>query len=409
MNISKIKVINTEFTLFLVTRILVTAGIKMTPVLLGWYLYELTGSKLSLGVLGLSEVVPAILFALPAGVKVDSSDKRKLILICLTVYLSIMVVFGWLTSDYSKEVFSAKHIEYLIYFLVVITGWARAYYSPANAAIIAQLVKAEELVKAATTNSMSWLIAAVAGPLIGGGIIAIFSVSAAFVFVAILIGIAMIVLSFISPKEITYNRGDTKTWESVKEGLDFVFNHKPLLGAMGLDMFAVLFGGAVAMLPVFAKDILQVGPQGFGILMAATYLGNFLAIFYLTRRPLVARQGHYLIISVAGFGVCILVFALSQNFILSFIALLVSGLFDGVSVIVRGTIFQLFVPNQMRGRVSSVNSIFINSSNELGQFESGLAASVLGTVPSVIFGGLMTIIIAAYANFKVPALKKLKY
>jgi len=171
----------------------------------------------------------------------------------------------------------------------------------------------------------------------------------------------------------------------------------------------VLFGGAVAMLPVFAKDILQVGPQGFGILMAATYLGNFLAIFYLTRRPLVERQGHYLIISVAGFGVCILIFALSQSFILSFIALLVSGLFDGVSVIVRSTIFQLFVPNHMRGRVSSVNSIFINSSNELGQFESGVAASILGTVPSVVFGGLMTIIIATYANFKVPALKKLKY
>jgi len=409
MDISKLRIINNEFTLFLATRILVTAGIRMTPVLLGWYLYELTGSKLSLGVLGLSEVVPAILFALPAGVKVDSSDKRKLILICLSSYLSIMVVFSWLTSSYSKEVISAKHIEYLIYFLVVLTGWARAYYSPANSAIIAQLVKAEELVKAATTNSMSWLIAAVAGPLIAGGIIAIFNVSAAFIIVALLICIAMIVFSFITPKEITYNRGNTKTWESVKEGLDFVFNHKPLLGAMGLDMFAVLFGGAVAMLPVFAKDILQVGPQGFGILMAATYLGNFLAIFYLTRRPLVERQGHYLIISVAGFGVCILIFALSQSFILSFIALLVSGLFDGVSVIVRSTIFQLFVPNHMRGRVSSVNSIFINSSNELGQFESGVAASILGTVPSVVFGGLMTIIIATYANFKVPALKKLKY
>lgn len=409
MNISKLKVINTEFTLFLATRILVTAGIKMTPVLLGWYLYELTGSKLSLGVLGLSEVVPAILFALPAGVKVDSSDKRKLILTCLSVYLGIMILFSWLTSNYSKEVFTAKNIEYLIYLLVVLTGWARAYYSPANSAIIAQLVKPEELVKAATTNSMSWLIAAVAGPLIAGGIIAVFNVSAAFIFVASLISIAMVVFSLIKPKEITYNRGDTKTWESVKEGLDFVFNHKPLLGAMGLDMFAVLFGGAVAMLPVFAKDILQVGPQGFGILMAATYLGNFLAIFYLTRRPLVDRQGHYLIISVAGFGVCILVFALSQSFILSFIALLVSGLFDGVSVIVRGTIFQLFVPNHMRGRVSSVNSIFINSSNELGQFESGVAASILGTVPSVVFGGLMTIIIATYANFKVPALKKLKY
>lgn len=409
MNISKLKVINTEFTLFLVTRILVTAGIKMTPVLLGWYLYELTGSKLSLGVLGLSEVVPAILFALPAGVKVDTSDKRKLILTCLSVYLGIMVIFSWLTSSYSKEVFSSKNIEYLIYLLVVLTGWARAYYSPANSAIIAQLVKAEELVKAATTNSMSWLIAAVAGPLIAGGIIAIFDVSAAFIFVASLIAVAMFIFSFVTPKEITYNRGDTKTWESVKEGLDFVFNHKPLLGAMGLDMFAVLFGGAVAMLPVFAKDILHVGPQGFGILMAATYLGNFLAIFYLTRRPLVDRQGHYLIISVAGFGVCILIFALSQSFVLSFIALLVSGLFDGVSVIVRGTIFQLFVPNQMRGRVSSVNSIFINSSNELGQFESGVAASVFGTVPSVVFGGLMTILIAAYANFRVPALKKLKY
>lgn len=409
MDISKLKVINTEFTLFLVTRILVTAGIKMTPVLLGWYLYELTGSKLSLGVLGLSEVVPAILFALPAGVKVDTSDKRKLILTCLSVYLGIMIIFSWLTSSYSKEVFSSKNIEYLIYLLVVLTGWARAYYSPANSAIIAQLVKAEELVKAATTNSMSWLIAAVAGPLIAGGIIAIFDVSAAFIFVASLIAVAMVIFSFVTPKEITYNRGDTKTWESVKEGLDFVFNHKPLLGAMGLDMFAVLFGGAVAMLPVFAKDILHVGPQGFGILMAATYLGNFLAIFYLTRRPLVDRQGHYLIISVAGFGVCILIFALSQSFILSFIALLVSGLFDGVSVIVRGTIFQLFVPNQMRGRVSSVNSIFINSSNELGQFESGVAASVFGTVPSVVFGGLMTILIATYANFKVPALKKLKY
>ncbi len=409
MNISKLKVINTEFTLFLVTRILVTAGIKMTPVLLGWYLYELTGSKLSLGVLGLSEVVPAILFALPAGVKVDTSDKRKLILTCLSVYLGIMIIFSWLTSSYSKEVFSSKNIEYLIYLLVVLTGWARAYYSPANSAIIAQLVKAEELVKAATTNSMSWLIAAVAGPLIAGGIIAIFDVSAAFIFVASLIAVAMFIFSFVTPKEITYNRGDTKTWESVKEGLDFVFNHKPLLGAMGLDMFAVLFGGAVAMLPVFAKDILHVGPQGFGVLMAATYLGNFLAIFYLTRRPLVDRQGHYLIISVAGFGVCILIFALSQSFVLSFMALLVSGLFDGVSVIVRGTIFQLFVPNQMRGRVSSVNSIFINSSNELGQFESGVAASVFGTVPSVVFGGLMTILIATYANFKVPALKKLKY
>ena len=174
-------------------------------------------------------------------------------------------------------------------------------------------------------------------------------------------------------------------------------------------MFAVLFGGAVALLPVFAKDILNTGPEGLGWLMAATYLGNFVAIFWLTQRPLKNKQGRTLLYTVAGFGACILIFAISKNFWLSFAALFISGLFDGVSVIIRGTIVQLFVPDEMRGRVSAVNSIFVNSSNELGQFESGVAASVMGTVPSVIFGGCMTLLVTIVTWFKAPKLRKFEY
>ncbi|MBC7884836.1 MAG: MFS transporter [Saprospiraceae bacterium] len=405
----RLLIINKEFTWFLLSRVLMTCGIKMTPVLLGWHLYELTGSKLSLGILGLSEVVPAIIFALPAGVSVDTSDKRKLIIRCLIGYVIVMVVFGWITSDAATLLLGVPIIEYSIYGLVAITGYIRAFYSPANSAIIAQIVHTDHLVKAATTNSMSWLAAAISGPLIAGLLIGLLNVSAAFYIVIVLITASIVVFSLISSKEITYIKGKIKTWESVKEGLNFVYQQKALLGAMGLDMFAVLFGGAIALLPVFAKDVLFVGPQGFGILMSATYLGNFVALLYFARWPLQHKQGYKLLVSVACFGICIIVFALSRSFVLSFLALMVSGLFDGVSMIVRGTIFQLFVPDSMRGRVSSVNSIFINSSNELGQFESGVAASLMGTVPSVVFGGTMTLLISAIAYFKVPALKKLEY
>jgi MFS family permease len=212
----------------------------------------------------------------------------------------------------------------------------------------------------------------------------------------------------IAPKPISW-QGGSRTWEGVLEGVRFVWRQKALFGAMSLDMFAVLFGGAVALLPAFANDILHVGPQGLGWLVAATYLGNFLAIAWLTRYPLQKKQGKKLLLAVGGFGLCILVFALSTNFWLSFFALLVSGLFDGVSVIIRGTVVQLFVPDDMRGRVSAVNSMFINSSNELGQFESGVAAAGMGLVPSVIFGGCMTLLITAVTWFKAPTLRKFEY
>ena len=219
------------------------------------------------------------------------------------------------------------------------------------------------------------------------------------------------IISINKTKTVSWQPGKTTTWEGVKEGLKFVFhkNQRALLSAISLDMFAVLFGGAVGILPVFAVDILQIGPEKLGWLYAATYLGNFIAIALLISRPLKNKQGKTLLYTVAGFGICILIFAISKNFWLSFAALFISGLFDGVSVIIRGTIVQLFVPDEMRGRVSSVNSIFVNSSNELGQFESGVAASVMGTVPSVIFGGCMTLLVTIVTWIKAPTLRKFEY
>lgn len=401
-------IINKEFTWFIAARVLFIAGLRMTPVLLGWRLYQITGSKLALGVLGLSEVIPAILLALPAGVKVDKGNKHRMISICIFLYFLIMTSLLVVTSHWMQENYSRAVIEWSIYLLVAGTGAVRAFTGAAFNAFLAQLVPAGSLVKAVSINSMVWLIAAVTGPAIAGVLMGYTNITVAFIPVCVLVGIAFFLFQKIRSKPVSW-QGNSKTWDGVKEGLRFVFRQKALMGAMSLDMFAVLFGGAVALLPAFANDILHVGPQGLGWLVAATYLGNFLAIAWLTSHPLKGRQGKTLLYVVAGFGLCILVFAVSKNFWLSFVALFASGLFDGVSVIIRGTVVQLFVPDEMRGRVSSVNSIFINSSNELGQFESGVAATAMGTVPSVIFGGCMTLLVVIITWFKAPGLRKFEY
>jgi MFS family permease len=402
-------VINTEFTWHILARILFIGGLRMTPVLLGWRLYEITGSKLALGLLGLSEVISAIGFALPAGVKVDKSDKHKLLSISMATYFFLMLGLLLVTSRWMQQTTSVKAVEWSIYGLVFCSGIVRAYSGPAFNSFLPQLIPAESLVKAISVNSMVWLIAAVAGPAMAGLLIGYTNITIAFSIVCALIGTSFFLFQNIKPKPVSWQPGNSKTWDGVKEGLRFVIHQKALLGAMSLDMFAVLFGGATALLPAFATDILHVGPLGLGWLVAATYLGNFAAIAWLTSRPLKKKQGTTLLYVVAGFGLCILIFALSKNYWLSFAALFASGLFDGVSVIIRGTIVQLFVPDNMRGRVSSVNSIFINSSNELGQFESGVAATLLGTAPSVIFGGCMTLLVVIITWIKAPGLRKFEY
>jgi len=272
-------------------------------------------------------------------------------------------------------------------------------------------VPQESLVRAVSINSMTWLIAAVTGPALAGLLLGYTNITVAFIIACSAIFISLLLFQLIKAKPVSWQSGKTTTWEGVKEGLGFVLHDKQraLLSAISLDMFAVLFGGAVGILPVFAVDILQIGPEKLGWLYAATYLGNFIAIALLISNPLKNKQGKTLLYMVAGFGICILIFAISKNFWLSFAALFISGLFDGVSVIIRGTIVQLFVPDEMRGRVSSVNSIFVNSSNELGQFESGVTASVMGTVPSVIFGGCMTLLVTIVTWIKAPTLRKFEY
>lgn len=402
-------IINKEFTWFIVARILFIAGLRMTPVLLGWRLYQITGSLLSLGILGLAEVIPAISLALPAGVKVDKSNKHRLLSICIILYFFLMLGLLFVTSHWVEENYSKELISWGIYGFVFGTGVVRAYSGPAFNSFLIQLIPSDTIVKAVSINSMVWLIAAVAGPAVAGLLIGITNITIAFSIVCFLILVAFFLFQKIKSKPISWKPGTHKTWDAVKEGLRFVFHQKALFGAISLDMFAVLFGGATALLPAFAKDILHVGPQGLGWLVAATYLGNFVAIAWLTTFPLKRKQGKILLYIVAGFGICILIFAVSKNFWLSFAALFVSGLFDGVSVIIRGTVVQLFVPDEMRGRVSSVNSMFINSSNELGQFESGATASFMGTVPSVIFGGCMTLIVVIVTWFKAPTLRKFEY
>ena len=403
-------IINVEFTWFAIARFLFIAGLRMSPVLLGWKLYEVTGSKLSIGILGLSEVIPAVLLALPAGVKVDRSNKQRLISICMALYFLLMIGLLIVTSQWFTSS-SKQSIQWLIYGLVFCTGVIRAYSSPAINAFLAQLVPQESLVRAISINSMTWLIAAVAGPALAGLLLGYANITVAFIISCSAIFIALLIFQLIKAKPVSWQPGKTTTWEGVKEGLNFVLHKKQraLLSAISLDMFAVLFGGAVGILPVFAVDILQIGPEKLGWLYAATYLGNFIAIALLISNPLKNKQGKTLLYTVAGFGVCILIFAISKNFWLSFAALFISGLFDGVSVIIRGTIVQLFVPDEMRGRVSSVNSIFVNSSNELGQFESGVAASVMGTVPSVVFGGCMTLLVTIVTWIKAPTLRKFEY
>ena len=224
-----------------------------------------------------------------------------------------------------------------------------------------------------------------------------------------LLVISFFVLMQLKPKPVVQKMGEGRTWESVQQGLRFVYKTKELLGAFSLDMFAVLFGGAVAMVPVYARDILKIGAIGFGWLNAASDIGSIIMVILLTISPIRKNQGKKLFFAVAGFGACIVLFGLSQWFLLSFFALMTAGMLDGVSVVVRGTVMQLKTPDHLRGRVGSVSSMFVNSSNELGQFESGVAARLMGVVPSVVFGGCMTIAVVIITWIKSPSLRKFEY
>ncbi|MEX0636121.1 MAG: MFS transporter [Ferruginibacter sp.] len=397
-----------EFQYFIAGRFIFIMGLRMTGTVIGWWMYILTESPLALGLVGLSEVIPALSLALYAGHHIDKSEKRKLLLTCVVLYIVCISVLVFLSSNFTFQHLNKWTIATCICGVIAGTGAIRAFSGPTFSSMIAQIVPEQLLPTAASISSATWLTGSIAGHAVGGILIGYLGIHYTFIIILSFVVTGFFLLRNLSIKPIL-NKAASKTWQSVKEGIDYVFKTKELLGAMTLDLFAILFGGAVALVPIFAKDILKVGPEGFGWLNAAADIGAIIMVTMLTIYPLKRKQGKILFFVVGGFGACIILFAVSKLYWLSFFALMLSGCLDGISVIIRGTILQLKTPPALRGRVMSVSSMFINSSNELGQFESGVAAKLMGTVPSVIFGGCMTIAVTVFTWFKAPSLRKMEY
>lgn len=398
-----------EYRNLLLGRFAFTMGLRMMSTVIGWWIYLLTNDPFAIGLVGLSEVIPALSLALYAGHVIDQSEKRKLLLRGIALYFIATITLVFVSTNYTSQHLSNHWIAVCIYSVIFCTGIFRAFTGPVYSSMIAYIVPRHDLQNATTWSQGTYLSASVTGHATGGFLIAIVGITGTLATISCLMLIALYFLFRLKPKAASIIKGVVGTWESVKEGLRFVYKTKELLGALSLDLFAVLFGGAVALIPIYARDILKVGSEGFGILNGASDLGSILIVIILTLFPPKKNQGKILLFAVAGFGICIIVFGFSKIFFLSFVALMISGMLDGISVVIRGTITQLKTPDHMRGRVMSVNSMFINSSNELGQFESGVAAKLMGTVPSVIFGGSMTLLIVIFTWFKAPTLRKMEY
>lgn len=396
-----------NFRLFMGYRFFMTAATLMQAVIVGWQLYDITRNPFSLGMIGLTEVIPQVSIALFAGHFVDIWDRKKIIF--RTSFLLLLGSVILLGSSINSEATRFLVGTAPIFTTIFLVGLVRGILMPAHTALLGQLVPRELLAGAATWGSTVWQVAAVTGPALGGLMYGFFGIVPAYLLVFTFFLTCVILMFFIkSPGKVVHaEESDDRIFVRIGEGIRYVFKNQVILGAFSLDMFAVLFGGAVAMLPVFASDILKVGPEGLGILRACPAIGAILMSVVLTFYPPVKNSGKQMLFSVAGFGVCMIVFALSRNFYLSAACLLLSGSFDFVSVVVRSSILQLYTSNEMKGRVSSVNSIFVGSSNELGAFESGAAASLMGLVPSVIFGGVMTLIVVGVAVGKAPKLRRL--
>lgn len=398
-----------EYKYLMIGRFLFITGLRMMGTLVGWWIYELTNDPLAIGLVGLSEVIPAVSLALYAGHVIDLSEKRAMILRGVVLYFTCVLVLLLLSAQFTSSWLNNPQIAWCVYGVIFCTGIIRAFTGPVFGVLVASIAPKEILANATTWSQGVWLSASVTGHAAGGMLIALLGISGTLVVIASLIAVAFFAMMQLLPKPALNEPGEKKTWESVKEGISFVVKTKEILGALSLDLFAVLFGGAVAMIPVYARDILKVGATGFGWLNAATDIGAIMSVVLLMAFPMRRKQGTKLFFAVAGFGTCIIIFGLSQLFWLSFAALMLGGMLDGISVVVRGTILQLKTPSHMRGRVLSVNSMFINSSNELGQFESGVAARMLGVVPSVVFGGCMTLLVVGITWFKAPSLRKMEY
>jgi MFS family permease len=394
-----------NFRRFIIARFLLTFAIQMQSVIVGWQVYALTHDALSLGLIGIAEVIPFFCVALFAGHAADIINRKKIILVSNIVYF-ICAAALFLVSTSFRPILSTFGVI-PIYLIIFITGIARGFMSPAQSAFAAQLVPRELFGNASTWNSIAWQTAEITGPAIGGLVYGFWGIGSAYSLVIIASAAGLAFYSFIKNQPLPERTKQENIWQSLSSGIKFVFENQVLLSAITLDMFAVFFGGVLCVLPIFADQIFHTGAKGLGFLRAAPAAGAITMSIIQTHWPLFKKAGRNLFIGVFIFGISIILFAFTKNFYLSLFILMIGGMADNISVVIRATIIQLYTPNEMRGRVASVNSIFIGSSNELGSFESGLAAKLMGLIPSVIFGGSMTLgVVAAVRNFA-PKLRKL--
>ncbi|MDB5036480.1 MAG: transporter [Bacteriovoracaceae bacterium] len=397
---------NRDFRFYVSSRFLMTMAWQGQAVAVAWQVYSLTKDPLSLGLLGLIEVIPAVGFALIAGHIVDRSERKKIVM--LSQWLIICVSFVlWFLSAKSGGMNQSINL-FLIYSCVFLLGAGRAFLGTAQFAFFGQIFKREDYVIASTWVSAAWQVAASLGPALGGIIYGQWGAPVTFFFCSVLICMASLSTGLIPGRGKIENVSEESFTESLFSGVRFVMKTKVILSALSLDLFAVFFGGAVALLPIFA-DRLGVGPEGLGMLRAAPFLGAVVMALWLTQRPPHKNVGKLMLTSVFGFGVCMICFALSTSFFWSFFILAISGGLDAVSVVVRSAILQLETPDHMRGRIAAVNSIFINSSNELGAFESGVAAKWMGVIPSVLFGGAMTLAVVFTTALTSPELRRFSF
>jgi len=396
-----------EFNIFLLVRFAMVFAWSMQFIVIEWQVYTITKDPLSLGIIGLMEVIPAVGMALFAGHIVDQTEKRNLLMKCILGFSVISFGLFILSLPTVLETYETKVILYGIYALVFLGGLVRAFLGPTIFSLIALIVPKKIYPNAATWSSTTWQMASVLGPALAGFSISIIGVHWSMCVIFGFSVVALTALFNISKKPILNPKIGEPVFQSLREGLSFVFKTRAVLGALTLDMIAVLFGGAIALLPIFAQDILHVGSEGFGILRAAPAVGAAITMLGSTRFPLHKNAGKKLLFAVFGFGVCMIIFGLSTYFWLSVIALFFSGAVDGVSMIIRQTILQLKTPDNMRGRVASVNSMFVGSSNELGAFESGVTAKLMGTVTAVVFGGTMTLLTVGITAIVSPGFRKL--
>jgi len=391
-----------EFRALLAARFSNSLALGALATVVAFQVYDLTRDPLWLGWLGLAEGIPALALALFGGHIADRRDRRAIV---LATSVAVTICAGLLAA------FAATRLFGLLGILAVIatTGVASGFERPALSAFAAQIIPRAETVRGASYSSSVFQVGNILGPAVGGIAIAIVGIATTYAAIAVLLALSTAFFLLIGRKPIPERADDDgeTMLQSIAAGIRFVRRSPVLLGSMSLDLFAVFFGGAIALLPVFASDILHVGPEGLGLLRTAPSLGALGVMLIATRRPPSRSAGPILLLCVAGFGVSMLVFGLSTTFWLSMLALFVSGVTDGVSVIIRTSIVRIFTPDALRGRVSSVNYVFIGASNELGAFESGFLARMLGTVPSVVLGALVTLGVVGAVAVRVPQLRRM--